>query len=161
MKGKLSSITETFIVATLIAAAHAWPNPAGAAVPESPPLSCQTANFTVQVLMGGGFPKPTQCVNGQACLDYGYSISSTTLNVDHTVFAVSASQDLDSVTPSNVAVALPGVGDTVTGFLVNAKHEYAVRFNSSGTKAVEVHMIIKGASKPRIGSILMRSWLNT
>jgi len=87
-------------------------------------------------------------------------MSSPTLNVDHTVFAVSATQDLVSTSPTST-VGSPKSGDTATGFLAAAAHEYTVRFNSAGTKSVEAHIFIAGHSKPRIGTVLVRSGAKT
>jgi hypothetical protein len=145
------------MIGALFAAGQAGANPAGVPVSESPPLSCQTPAFTVQAVTGAGgqFPKPAQC-NSQPCSEYHYRVSSTTLNVDHTVFAVSATQNLFSTSPT-ATVSAAGDGDTATGFLANADHEYAVRFNSAGTKSIEARIFISGSSKPRIGSVLVRS----
>jgi hypothetical protein len=72
------------------------------------------------------------------------------------VFAVSATPNLFSTSPT-ATVSAAGDGDTATGFLANADHEYAVRFNSAGTKSIEARIFISGSSKPRIGSVLVRS----
>ena len=67
-------------------------------------------------------------------MEYRYNISSkTNANFSQTVFAVPADQDTDRASPTATIHAL-GAGDNA-GFLVNAKHEYAVRFNSGATKA--------------------------
>jgi hypothetical protein len=157
MRGILSSSAATVLIGALFAAGDVGANPTGAPVPESPPLSCQTQAFAVEAVTGSGgeFPKPFQC-NSQPCSDYHYRISSATLNVDHTVFAVSATQNLFSTSPT-ATVSAAGAGDTATAFLAYADHEYAVRFNSSNTKSIEAHIFISGQSKPRIGSVLVRS----
>lgn len=142
-------------------------NPTGVPITEPGPFVCTTTNFQIQAILGlsGEFPMDggpctlTPKHSGQNCVDYGYIISArspTGPNVDHTVFAISADQDLDHTSPTSF-VSVPGAGDNTTGFLKYADHEYAVRFNSSNTKSIEAHIFIVGPSSPRITSILVRS----
>lgn len=153
-------------IGTLFTATEVRANPTGVPVAQPVPLSCTTVNFRIDAILGpnGEFPIPVTCVNNPglpdlSCADYGYNISSNTKNVDHTVIAVSADQDLDSTSPA-AFVSAPGAGDKVTGFLKNARHEYTVRFNSSKTKSVQAHVFIVGPSSPRISSVLVRSGNN-
>jgi hypothetical protein len=141
-------------------------NLAGVPVSESAPTSCttvsfaspQTSSFTVQT-SGNPWPAPASCTNGP-CLDYAYTISAKDLsngpNIDHTVFAVSASQALAMTSPS-AYVTSPGSGDGTTGFLAGTRHEYPVRFNSSNSKSVTAHIYIYRPSAPRISTVLIRS----
>ncbi len=151
-------------ISALLVATHVSAHfPAGVPVTPPGPFVCTTTNFKVEAILGpsGEFPVDAPCLShpGQTCADYGYKISSlstTGPNVDHTVFANSADQDLDRTAPTSF-VSVPGAGDNTTNFLKDADHEYAVRFNSSNTKSVEAHMFIVGPSTPRISSVLIRS----
>lgn len=158
MRGKFASSAATIVVGALFFAGEvAAATPAGAGVPEAPPLSCQTANFVVTLASTAA----ASCSSG-TCTNYTYNVTSNTLNVDHTVIAVSASQDLNvagTSTPLNVAAL--GVGDNVTGFLAGAVHEYAIRFNASGNKNVSWTVSVFGASNPRIGTVVIRSGSKT
>lgn len=119
-------------------------------VSESPPLACATANFAVTATV-----VPSTC-GGVPCTAYNYSINAN-VNVDHAVFAVSATQAVNSTAPGAANISALGVGDNVTGFLAQAQHEYAVRFNPQGAKTFLASIAIAGASKPRVGTMLIRS----
>lgn len=131
-------------------------------VTNSAPLRCTTANFSVEAITGanGEFPISVPCDSldpGKGCSDYGYRLSSPTyLKADHLLFAVSADQLVYATFPSAAVTLTPGSGDSTTTFLVNAKHEYPVRFNSNST-VYEGHMFIKGRSSPRISTALVKS----
>jgi len=114
-------------------------------IPPTIPTTCVTPNFTVQTITSeGAFPVlNTPACGGNPCSDFGYRITSHTLNADHAVFSVSSTLAI-LATASNEKVFLPFAGDDVTGFLAFVQHEYAVRFNSSGTKNVEAHLLVKG-----------------
>jgi hypothetical protein len=132
--------------------------PVDVSVSEAAPLFCTTTNFRVDALAPGGtFPTLTKCADDQPCSDYGYIITSRGPNFDHAVFAVSASQTVFSTTPQGAFVSAPGVGDSPTGFLAFAKHEYAVRFSSLNSRNGEAHIVIVGASAPRLSTVLVRS----
>jgi len=159
VQSKSSSVAATILLGTLLVAGEVAANPAGVPLAggESPPLSCTTANFTIQ--MSAGFPAPASCNEGP-CTEYRYNISSPTLqNVDHAVFAVSATQNLSYSTVTNgvVYVTPPGPGDNATGFLAGAQHEYPIRFNSNNNKSELAQIFIVGPSRPKIGTVLIRS----
>ena len=153
----------------LCAATEIRANPSGVPVTEPGPTSCTTlngtGNFTITAELGpnGEFPQVVACSNpvnaGKQCALYAYDISSPSKNVDHTVFAVSADQNLDSTNPISppTGVNPPGVGDNATGFLVFADHEYTVAFNAAGSKRTHVEMVIVGPSAARITTMLVRS----
>jgi hypothetical protein len=154
MRSKSSSIAATILLGTLLVAGGVTANPTGVPVPEAPPLSCTTSNFTVQLAQG--FPAPAACNEGP-CTEYRYNLSSPTLqNIDHAVFSVSSAQDLSYTDPASF-VTPPGPGDSATGFLAGARHEYPIRFNSNTTKSETAKIFIIGPSKPRVGTILIRS----
>jgi hypothetical protein len=128
-------------------------------IPPTIPTTCVTPNFTVQTITSeGAFPVlNTPACGGNPCSDFGYRITSHTLNADHAVFSVSSTLAI-LATASNEKVFLPFAGDDVTGFLAFVQHEYAVRFNSSGTKNVEAHLLVKGAAAPvGLSTVLVRS----
>jgi hypothetical protein len=137
-------------------------NPPGVPIAAPGPLVCQTQFFKIQAKLGpsGEFPIPVACVNhsGETCSDYGYSVSTlspTGPNIDNTIVAVSADQDLDGTTPASNVFA-PGEGDSQSNFLKLAKHEYSVRFRpASPTKTAEVHIFIAGSSRPRLSTVLV------
>ena len=109
--------------------------------------------------MSGEFPitQGVVCQNhaGEACVEYRYKISSkTNANFSQTVFAVPADQDTDRASPTATIHAL-GVGDNAD-FLVNAKHEYAVRLNSGTTKADTGSLFMVTPSTPRATTVLVR-----
>ena len=88
-------------------------------------------------------------------MEYRYNISSkTNANFSQTVFAVPADQDTDRASPTATIHAL-GAGDNA-GFLVNAKHEYAVRFNSGATKAGTARLFMVTPSTPRTTTVVVR-----
>jgi len=146
---------------TLFAATELRANPTGVPVAQPGPLSCSTSNFKVDAVRGpnGEFPQVVPCTSpsntDKQCAEYAYNISSLSKNIDHTVVAVSADQDLDGTSPT-AYVSSPGAGDNATGFLKNARHEYTVRFNSSKTKSVQARVRVVGPSSPRISSVLVR-----
>lgn len=158
MRIRLSSGAATVLFGALFVGAGAAvasgsgtpPSGATPPVPESPPLSCSTANFSVT-----SSPTPATCGTGP-CTDYGYAISSSTKNISSTVFAVSATQLTVETAPA-AYVGLPGQGDGPTDFLEWAQHEYTVRFNANYTKSFEAHIRVAGSSKPRVGTVLIKS----
>src|SRR4029078_11563348 len=97
----LSFVGLTGVLSALPALAE---NPTGVPVSESAPMSCTTnslgspptSSFTVQTT-GSTWPAPASRGTGP-CLDYAYTISAKDLgngpNIDHTVFALSASQQV-------------------------------------------------------------------
>ncbi len=124
------------------------------------PLRCTTANFTIEAITGanGEFPIAVSCTGGPGtgCSDYGYRLNSpTATKADHLLFAVSADQLVYATAP-NASVAPPGSGDSTTSFLINARHEYPVRFNSNST-VYEGHMFIQGLSSPRISAAFVKA----
>lgn len=157
MNCKFSRAQSLGVVAMVWSAYVPLAGAAGLTVPEEPPLACQTSDFRVEAVVGAGgeFPKSANC-GGIPCSDYHYKVISNTLNIDHTVFAVSRTQKLLSTSPTS-SVGFVGKGDTATGFLQNAVHEYSVRFDSHFSKSVELHIRTEGASKARITTALMRS----
>ena len=159
MRGILSLRAATVLAGALFVAGWAAANPVGVPVAESPPLSCTTTggNFFIAKTACSGSTAPPACPTGN-CTDYCYTITGlTALNPDHTIFEVSATQDLVSTAPSGAAVFAPGAGDNTTGFLAGAIHEYAIRFDSAGTKNAATRITVSGASAPRLGTVLVRS----
>jgi hypothetical protein len=156
MQGLKYRNTIAVFAVTVAMAETVLANPAGVPVPETPPLSCTTSAFAIQAVAGpnGEFPKAADC-GATPCAEYHYRISGTQ-NVDHTVFSVSATQDLHMTSPT-ASVAAPGAGDTATGFLAYAQHEYPIRFNTSNAKSTEARIYIKGESTARVGTVLVRS----
>lgn len=127
------------------------------------PLVCTTANFSVEAITGmnGEYPITGPCntlvPSEGLCSNYGYTITSLAgKNIDHTLFAVSADQLVYATYPSATVTLPPGVGDSTTGFLAYAQHEYPVRFNSNGT-TYNSNIFIKGSSSPRISTALIKS----
>jgi hypothetical protein len=168
MRGILSLSAATVFAGALFVAGEAAADIIipGVPVSEAPPLFCKTADFTIEAITGPNFqfPKPATC-GGSPCSDYGYKITSTTLNIDHTLFALSATQNLYLTSPTATVIP-PGHGDhwdsDESEFLESALHEYAVRFNSNYTKSVEAHILIRPLtlteqSKARIGTVLVKS----
>jgi hypothetical protein len=132
-------------------------NPPGVPVADPAPLSCSTLNYSISAVTGGGgeFPVVVQC-NAGTCSEFKYDVVSLFgKSISQTLFAVSGDQDLVSTTPS-AFVASPGVGDSTTGFLSFAQHEYPVRFNANST-VFQGTILIKGKSAPRIGTVYIRS----
>lgn len=126
------------------------------------PLTCTTTNFTVKAITGatGEFPIPVACDAldlGKGCSVYGYRLSSPTLaKIEHVLFAVSANQLVYGTFPTGTAILPPGTGDSTTGFLTHARHEYPVRFTTSGATP-EAHIFIKGNSSPRISTAALKN----
>lgn len=137
-------------------------NPAGVPVNQPGPLSCSTANFTIDAVLGvhDEFPIPTPCiVNTGDCSEYRYRVTKLgSKNPDHIVVAVSADQNLDSAGPS-AFVTPPGPGDSATGFLANARHEYPVRVNPTPQAPARI-VIVGSSSSPRISTVLVKSGNN-
>lgn len=136
--------------------------PNGVPVPLPAPLSCITlpdGNWRIDAIESNGeFPIPVPCSAnehaGKQCAEYSYTVTSLLgKSPDHVVFAVSADQDLDSAGPS-ANVQPPGPGDTTTGFLENARHEYPVRVNP--TPQIPASIVIVGPTSPRISTVLVR-----
>jgi hypothetical protein len=158
MRVKLSSGAATVFFGVLFVAGKVAANPPGVPVSELPPLSCSTTSFEVTLNSTSSVECPVTS-SSPTCTKYDYTIASkspTGPNVDHTVFAVAATQDLNATNPT-AFVSPPGAGDNTTGFLARALHEYAIRFNSSNSKSVNSQIFISGVSNPRIGSVLIRS----
>jgi hypothetical protein len=143
----------------------AMANPPGVPVAD-PPLSCATANYAVAAFIGadGSFPVTQPCDPNDAtkgtCSFYGYKVTSTSgATISQSLFAVSADQDLYATytlpNGTSAFVASPGAGDSTTGFLKYAQHEYPVRFNANST-TLEGYIVIKGSSSPRIGTAYIR-----
>lgn len=141
-------------------------NPPGVPVADPAPLSCATPNYAITAVTGadGSFPVTQPCDPNDAtkgtCSLYGYRVSSTSgVTVSQSLFAVSADQDLYATytlpNGTSAYVANPGAGDSTTGFLKYAQHEYAVRFNANSTVS-EGYIVIKGGSSPRIGTAYVR-----
>ena len=126
------------------------------------PLTCTTTNFTVKAITGatGEFPIPVACDAldlGKGCSVYGYRLSSpTSAKIEHVLFAVSANQLVYGTFPTGTAILPPGTGDSTTGFLTHARHEYPVRFTTSGATP-EAHIFIKGNSSPRISTAALKN----
>lgn len=132
-------------------------DPGGVPVPESPPLTCDTLSFRVEVQKGanGEFPKAADC-GGNVCSAYGYTVSSPIgLKLSQVVFSVSATQNFVSSDPSS-SQGDAGAGDSTTGFLAGAVHEYAVRFNANSTVYSAI-ITTEGPSASRIGTALIKS----
>ncbi|MDP1756766.1 MAG: hypothetical protein Q8L38_04865, partial [Pseudohongiella sp.] len=111
----------------------------------------------------GEFPVSVPCDSldtGKGCSDYAYRLNSPTgTKADHLLFAVSADQLVYATFPSASVTLTPGTGDSTTAFLINAKHEYPVRFNSNST-VYEGHMYIQDRSAPRISTALVKAGRN-
>ena len=126
------------------------------------PLMCTTTNFAVKAITGanGEFPIPVACDAldpGKGCSVYGYRINSPTLvKADHVLFAVSAAQQVYATLPGAAIALPPGTGDSTTAFLVNAQHEYPVRFNPSSA-TYEASIFTKGNSSPQISTALFKN----
>lgn len=126
------------------------------------PLMCTTTNFTVNAITGtnGIFPIPVACDAldpGKGCSVYGYRLSSPTLaKIEHVLFAVSVDQLVYGTAPTGTAILPLGTGDSTTGFLRYARHEYPVRFTTSGATP-EARMFIKGNSSPRISTVALKN----
>lgn len=138
-------------------------NPPGVPVADPTPLSCATANYAVTAITGenGEFPLAVQCPSDltQMCADYGYMMevnAGSAATISQTLFAISADLDFDSSNPSPANIANLGAGDSTTGFLKYAQHEYPIRFNSSQTKSVETHIYLKGISSARSTTAYIR-----
>lgn len=155
MRMTITSSATTVVMGALLVIGEVTANPGGVPVPESPPLVCNTSNFRVEAQTGpnGEFPKASLC-NGNPCSEYGYTITSA-LNISHTIFAAAATQNLVATDPASF-VAAAGAGDSLTGFLAAAVHEYSIRFNANGT-VYNAKIFTEGVSSPRIGTALVRS----
>ena len=148
----------------LFATADVKANPPGVPVPPAP-TSCTTSNgnWFISAVPGpsGEFPQSEACqINvGKTCNLYKYTIAPTsgTGTPDHVAFAVSADQDLDRAGPS-AAVSNPGAGDSTTGFLSHARHEYVVRVNPTPNTPAEISIV--GQSSSRISTVLVKKGKN-
>jgi hypothetical protein len=163
VRGSLISVVA---LGSAILSMGATANPPGVPVGEAP-LSCTTVdhkgggnNYKIEAIVGanGEFPIPVACVNatGEKCVDYGYTITSLSgETISQSLFAISADQELDSASPAPAYVASPGDGDSTTGFLEYARHEYPVRFNKRDT-TYDAHILIRGSSSPRLATAYIR-----
>jgi hypothetical protein len=149
------------VAGSIVLSMGATANPTGVPVADPTPLSCATTNYSITAITGAGgeFPISAPCNPSDAtqgtCAVYGYRVSSTTgQTISQSLFAVSADQDLYGTTPSSF-VANPGIGDSTTGFLKFAQHEYSVRFNANAT-VFEGYVYIRGASSARVGTAYIR-----
>ncbi len=149
-------------VIALGVAAEGWAHsPAGVPVGTAP-LECTTPSGSWKVSAmpgpGGEFPVLVDCGEnhaGKSCARYRYDIDDLGGGTpDHVLFAVSADQDLDSAGPS-AFVTPPGTssGDSKTGFLAYARHEYPIRVNP--TPNVPADLVIVAPSSPRISTVLV------
>lgn len=125
------------------------------------PLTCTTTNFTVKAITGatGEFPISVACDAldlGKGCSVYGYRFSSPAAKIEHVLIAVSADQLVYGTAPTGRAILPPGTGDSSTGFLTHALHEYPVRFTTSDATP-ETHIFIKGNSSPRISTVALKN----
>jgi hypothetical protein len=118
------------------------------------PLSCTTAdtkgggnNYRVDAIAGsnGEFPLQVACPQdaSKQCADFGYTVTSLKgVTVSHTLFAAAADYVIEPDPSASEAVYPPGVGSP-EGFLVYARHEVAVRFNSNAT-TFQAHVYVEG-----------------
>jgi hypothetical protein len=154
-------------------------NPTGVPVGD-PPLSCITTNsrgggnnYQIDAVTGkdannnpilwsdpastGTFPYLEKCFadTSKECSVYSYQVTSRNgETVSQSLFAVSADQDLHGTKPS-AFYKPPGEGDSSTGWLEYARHEYPVRFNSNGT-VFNGELYIVGVSAPRLSTAYVR-----
>jgi hypothetical protein len=133
--------------------------PGDVPVDEPGPLSCTTSNGNFEVTavqVNNQFPVPVSCMDpNKDCSEYQYTLTKLgSKHADHVVFAVSADLAVDSASPS-ATVTPPGPGDSATKFLENAYHEYPVRINP--TPHVPATIVTKGASTPRISTVVVKS----
>jgi len=139
-----------------------------------PPLSCTTknssgsgGNYFVAAIAGpnGEFPVQMLC-DGAICSSYNYKVTSPLgTTVSQSLFAVSADQDIVAtaeiaengalIKTDSAFIAIPGAGDSTTGFLRYARHEFPIRFNSNGT-VFQGAIMVKGISEPRISTAYIR-----
>jgi hypothetical protein len=161
---------EGFKTSTVLAALFAAWTVAGTAiaqiggVDEKPPMSCRSESQAfglTAVPENGKFPsiKPCVAAPSQTCSYYTYTVSPTTINIDHAVISVSATQQFVQTSSSGTAtvpIAL-GDGDSATQFLLNAVHEYPVRLNAQPIKGGTFTITTLGASQARVGTVLFRS----
>jgi hypothetical protein len=150
-------------VSALFAVTEVRANPMGVPVATPAPLQCTTpgGGWTITAVQGpsGEFPVEVSCTlpdhNGKRCFLYKYSISAPGGTPSHVVFSVSADHDLDYAYPTS-AVTPPGTasGDSSTGFLAYAQHEYPVRVNA--TPAIPAEIAVVGPSSPRISTVLVQ-----
>lgn len=151
-------------VSALLAIPVVEANPIGVPVPTPAPLQCTTpgGGWTITAVPGpsGEFPKEVSCTllpdhSDKRCFQYKYSISGPGGTPSHVLFSVSADQELDSAAPT-AAVTPPGTasGDSATGFLAYAQHEYPIRVNA--TPSVPAEIVVVGPSVPRISTVLVK-----
>jgi hypothetical protein len=152
-------------VGSVVFSMGAIANPDGVPVGD-PPLSCTTisssgsgGNYFVEAIPGlnGEFPGQVQC-DGEICSSYKYKVTPLLgATISQSLFAVSADQDIfGTYSESGSAfIAPPGAGDSTTGFLKYAQHEFPVRFNSNKSSFAG-EIVVKGTSAPRIGTAYIR-----
>lgn len=153
----------TFVMGLLLAVSEVKAHfPAGVPVSSQAPLSCKTSAGNWQIAAipdsGGSWPHIVSCTSHSGlCSLYKYSVSplGKFSTPDHVVFAVSADQDVDRAGPS-ASVTPPGTsgGDSATGFLARAQHEFPIRLNPTPSLPAEIS--IAGPSSPRISSVLVK-----
>lgn len=136
--------------------------PSGVPVSSQAPLSCKTSAGNWQISAapdsGGVWPQVVNCLNHTGvCSLYKYTLAALGKfsSPDHIVFAVSADQDVDRAGPT-ASVTPPGTsgGDSATGFLARAQHEFPIRVNP--TPQIPAEISIAGPSSPRISTVLVK-----
>lgn len=130
------------------------------------PLTCTAPasggwTITLVPVTGSSIPTEVECTgsgHSGKCSKYKYTVQNPVggTNPDHVVFAVSADQDLDFAGPQTPGVQPPGSpnGDSTTGFLFLAQHEYPVRVNAAPLNPAEISIV--GPSTPRISTVLVK-----
>lgn len=148
---------------TLFAVTEVKANPAGVPVTSPAPLQCTTPSgkwiITAVPGLSGEFPKEVSCTlpgnAGKSCFLYKYSVQAPGGTPSHILFSVSADQDLDRAAPT-ATVTPPGTasGDSATGFLAYAQHEYPIRVNA--TPSIPAEIVVVGPSSLRISTVLVQ-----
>jgi hypothetical protein len=153
------------VVSALCAVTEVRANPMGVPVTSPAPLQCTTPSgkWTITAVQGPSGEFPVEVVSctllpdhdGKRCFLYEYTIAGPGGTPSHVLFAISADHDLDSVAPASV-VTPPGtaLGDSATGFLAYAQHEYPVRVNA--TPSLPAEIVVVGPSSPRISTVLVK-----
>jgi hypothetical protein len=144
-------------------------DPTGVPLEEPGPVACSTANYSVVAHTGtnGEFPIVQKCDPNDAtqglCSEYWYTVDSLTgETISHSLLAISADQDIYDVTANGSNPWVPtdlGDGDSQTGFLVYAQHEYPIRLNAKGN-TIDARIYIKGVSSARISTMLVQGGKN-
>ena len=161
MRAKTYLGAVTVVLGGLLVAGAAISFPAGVPVATPAPLSCTTPSggWTISLVSnspGGAIPYAAPCVGntGKTCSVYKYTISGDT-TASHFLFTASADMDLDALNPGNTSsAAVPGAGDSTTGYLTLAKHEYPIRLNP--TPGIPVELWFVGRSKPRLSTVVVK-----